>query len=220
MNVWSFFLVRKIRVFFSLYSEEKFLNKNGKKGLLLRKVYPFVYFFDETETVWSYSMEWLNSSPETPENKEYLEVRKEKEGVVYCGRRNCFAFLAKEGATPPEKSPAAVKALKKRYFSLAIFWTICLVYVAGLVLYNLSWAGKFNKMGYKVPADKDEIMPYFNFVVGKNPAKLFLAFLWPIAAAVAAATVFYWTEFTAWFKKAGRLTNTGLTEENNEEPEL
>ena len=45
----------------------------------------------------------------------------------------------------------------------------------------------FNEIEYVVPANKDEILPIFNFVVGKNPAALFM---WVVALFLVAAAIF------------------------------
>ena len=109
-----------------------------------------------------------------------------------------------------------MEKIKSRYFTLSLFWSILSVYLTGLTVYHITWANKFNISGYKVPEDKGEIMPQFDFVVGKNPAVLLLYLLIPLTALILAVTVMYWTEYSYWHKKCPKkkgpplLTTTGV----------
>ena len=191
----------RFRMFFGVENQDKFLNRMGKQNLLLSKAYPFIYIFKPTDTVWSYSVEWLNSAPESRENQEYISQKCESENLTYCGSKYCFAVFASPGEATPEKSRKTMEKIKSRYFTLSLFWSILSVYLTGLTVYHITWANKFNLSGYKVPDDKGEIMPQFDFVVGKNPAVLLLYLLIPLTALILAVTVMYWTEYSYWHKK-------------------
>lgn len=182
---------KKIRAFFGVETEEKFLNRMGKRKFLLIKTYPFFYIFKLTDTVWSYSAEWLDSSPDTEDNKKYIAEKCENENLKCCGKRSCFVYFASEGETVPEKSHKALNRIKKRYRSLSVFWSVISAYLTGLLIYNIIWANKFSDMGYKVHDDTAEIERIFVFVVGKNPAVLFLYLMIPLTALILAISVLY-----------------------------
>lgn len=194
-------VVYRFRAFLNVTAEERFLNRMGLKKFFLAKAFPFLYVFRRTDEVWSYSMEWLDSSPMTEENQQYIAIKTAGGPLQYCCKRGCFAFFAWERNVPPEKSPEAVSAIKKRYRSLFIFWSIVSAFALGLIAYNLAWALKFKEMGYKVWDNPNEIEKAFQFVVGKNPAALFLYFLIPIAALLLSFAAVYFIEYMYWFKK-------------------
>lgn len=218
-------LIRKLKTFSSVDAEEKLLNKMGAKKRLLIATSPLFYVFAPSDTVWSYSAEWLDSSPDTEENQKYIAEKCEKENLKYCGKRNCFAYFASEGDTVPEKSYEAKYKIKKRYRSLSVFWSVVFAYMTGLLIYNVVWAEKFKDMGYKVHDDTAEIERIFDFVVGKNPAVLFLYLVIPLTAMVLTLTALYWNEYGSWMKKCPRIkkkknNNKLVTEATDEKPQL
>ncbi len=219
--------VRKFRTFFSVAAEEKLLNRMGEKKYLLVGTVPFFYIFEKTETVWSYGVEWLDSSPLAMENKIYIGNRCENENLRYCGKKNCFVYLAAEGEIPPEKSYGAKYMIKKRYRSLSVFWSVLSAYMVGLLIYNIAWANKFKDIGYKVHDDVNEIERVFTFVVGKNPAVLFLYAVIPATALTLATASLCWTEYYYWIKKCPRVKKqkknknlSVLAEASDEKPQL
>ena len=208
----------KYKTFYDVEKEEKWLNEQGKKGLLLVDTLPFTYTFDKTHKKWTYSMEWLDSSPDTEENAEYIKKRSMK-NCLYCGKKNCFAYFAAEGDTPPAKSKDAFSAISKRYAKIAVFVSIIAVFLVLLVAYNFVWQGRFDGLeyvkddekvvGYTVPYDKDEIVGAFKWVVGKNPASIFLAFLIPITILFVSYDAYLWYIAAKWKKYT---ENAGETE--------
>lgn len=200
--------VIKYRTFYDVEKEEKWLNKQGQDGLLLVDTVPFGYTFDKTHKKWTYSMEWLDSSPDTEENAAYIKKRSMK-NCFYCGKKNCYAYFASEGNTPPAKSASAFDAISKRYTKIAVFAAVIAVFLLLLVVYNFVWQGRFNDLeyvnkdgesvvGYTAPYDSNEIVGAFKWVVGKNPASLFLAFLIPIAALFASYDGYLWYVAAKW----------------------
>lgn len=217
--------VRKFKRFFSVATEEKFLNTMGAKQLLLTGMSSLFYIFEQSEKKWSYSAEWLDSSPDTEENRKYITEKCKEENLRYCGKRACFAYFATEGEAVLEKSHEAKSKIKKRYRSLSIFWSILSAYMAGLMVYNIIWAEKFKAMGYKVHDDTAEIERIFTFVVGKNPAVLFLYIVIPLTAMVLAVAVLYWFEYVVWIKKCPKPEkrendSMSMMESADEKPQL
>ena len=64
--------VTKSNVFFDRANEEKWLDRCGEQGLLLVGHKTFRYIFEKTDSKWNYTVEWLDSSPLTEENAEYI----------------------------------------------------------------------------------------------------------------------------------------------------
>ena len=205
--------ILKYNTFYDVEKEEKWLNEQGKKGLLLVDTLPFTYTFDKTHKKWTYSMEWLDSSPDTEENAEYIKKRSMK-NCVYCGKKNCYAYFASEGETPPPKSGKAYGAISKRYGKIALFVLVITLFLVLLTVYNFVWQGRFDSLeyvkdgkkvvGYTVPSSSDEIEPIFGWVVGKNPASIVLGFLVPITVLFFAYDVYLWLIASKWKKYAGK----------------
>ena len=67
------------KVFFSKSKENDWLNSLGKQGYLLTKISDSRYFFTVSEDkVYSYSIEYLNCSPNSSSAEEYMLGRKEQ----------------------------------------------------------------------------------------------------------------------------------------------
>ncbi len=70
------------KIFFSKSKECNWLNSLGKQGYLLSKISDSRYFFSVSENkVYSYSIEYLNSSPNSEDSEEYM--LKQKENGIY-----------------------------------------------------------------------------------------------------------------------------------------
>ena len=179
--------IKKHRVFFNVAAEEKWLDSLGKKGLLLVGTAPFTYYFEQRSGEWTYSVEWLDSSPLTPENAEYIRSRTGRD--VYCGSKNCYVYFASSGECA--HSHKNVQLTQRRYFRIAAFWAVIAALMAGLLVYNIVWAGKFKTLDYVIGA-KDSVP---GFMVGRNPAHVFLWFVIPLT--VAALLVFAYCALTA-----------------------
>ncbi len=209
--------VLKHKTFYDVEKEQKWLDEQGKNGLLLVDTLPYTYTFDKTHKKWKYSMEWLDSSPDTEENAAYIKKRSMK-NCVYCGKKNCYAYFASEGDTPPAKSAGAYNAIAERYRKIAVFASIIAVFLVVLCVYNFVWQGRFDALeytvdgektvGYTVPSSKDEIVPIFGWVVGKNPASIFLAFIVPITVLFAAYDIYLWRVASKWKKYAAKAKET------------
>lgn len=195
-------LVTKYNAFYNITAEEKWLNEQGAKGLLLVDMRPFAYVFEKTNINRKYTMEWLDSSPETPENIQYIKGRTSI-NTVCCGSKNCYVYFATSAGYKFERNEKSVALIKKRYLSLAIISTIIAVIMLSLMIYNISWMNTFDEMkytnkegdevtGYVVPYDKDEIVIFKDIVVGKNPARLFLLLVVPITGGTCIAAVYTW----------------------------
>lgn len=174
-------VIKKHRVFFNAAAEEKWLDSLGEKGLLLVGLAPFTYRFEARGGKWTYSVEWLDSSPLTPENAAYIKEREGRD--VYCGSKNCYAYFA--SGKECVHNERHVSLAKKRYFTIAVFWFVIASLMAGLLIYNVIWAGNFRSMGITV---NTKTMPAF--INGSNPASAFLWLVIPLTAAAAFAAVY------------------------------
>lgn len=137
-----------IKVFYNVDAEERWLNKFGARGYKLVSKTPFEYHFEKTGAKWHYIIEWLDSSPESEENAEYIKAR--VGNAIYCGKSNCYAYFASR--SPLEHSSAGLKRARRRYYTVAAFWAAVAAVGLGLLIYNLIWVGKFNAMEYGNPA--------------------------------------------------------------------
>lgn len=139
-----------VRVFYNADAEERWLNKFGARGYKLVSKTPFEYHFEKTNAKWYYIIEWLDSSPESEENEEYIRSR--VGSAIYCGKSNCYAYFASR--SPLEHSSACLRLARKRYYTVAAFWAAVAAIGMGLLAYNVIWIGKFNAMDYGNPAWK------------------------------------------------------------------
>ena len=175
--------VTKANVFFDRANEEKWLDRCGEQGLLLVGRRKFRYIFEETGSKWSYAVEWLDSSPLTEENAEYINQKELSGRYRYCCGRSCFAYFASESRAV--HSERGVARTQKRYNAITVFWALLALFFIGLLIYNIVWAGKFDTMEYVIEDTSD--IPEFlkSLLVGKNPARLFSYVLWPLAGIAA-----------------------------------
>ncbi len=177
------------KIFVSEHDEEAWLNRLGAKGYLLKKKSIGAYAFSKTDDKITYQIDYLGESPETPDNQKYLE------GKEVCGFKGNSAYI-KNGS----HSAASLKRQTARYGKLAAFFGIITLLFGGLFAYNLSYVEYFKSIEYVVPADKDAILPIFNFVVGKNPAQLFMWVVAVLLVIVGIFTVIFGREWLLWKK--------------------
>ena len=186
--------------FISVYNEEKWLNKLGSKGYMLKGRKKGKYTFEKLERPVKYHIDDLDESPETPENTEYLQ------GKNVCGFKGNSAYIADE-----EHNSDTLKRQVSRFGKLTAFFGVVLALFLALFAYNLHYVQYFKSIGYVVPADKDEILEIFNFVVGKNPAVLFMWALAIIIAVLAVITAVYAREWLLWKNSLKALpSDTGI----------
>ena len=156
----------------------------GAKGLVLVGKKCGRYEFEKTDVKAEYIVDYLDDSPKSPDNTEYLR------GKDVCGFKGNSAYI--RGGV---HTAASLGRQSARYGKLTLFFGVVTVLFAALFAYNLKYVNYFNEIGYVVPANGDEILPIFNFVVGKNPATLFM---WVVAAFLVAAAVLTVTWLREW----------------------
>lgn len=164
------------KVFVSEHDEQKWLNRMGAKGFVLVGKKCGRYEFEKADVKAEYIVDYLDDSPKTPDNTEYLR------GKDVCGFKGNSAYIRNGVHTA---APLGRQAA--RYGKLSVFFGAVTALFAALFAYNLKYVNYFNEIEYVVPANKDEILPIFNFVVGKNPAALFM---WVVALFLVAAAIF------------------------------
>ncbi len=180
------------KYFISEYKEEKWLNSLGKKGYLLESKCGFDYEFKKTERPVRYYIDYLPDAPESEESKEYLE---NKNAVAFKGNS---VYVVSNGDRPCEAYSHQIK----RYGKLALFFGVLFVLFCALFVYNVQNAMFFNEIGYVVPNDKKAIFDIFRFVIGKNPAQMFMFLLLLILFAAAGYTLVFYFEYLNWKKLA------------------
>ncbi len=179
------------KYFISEYKEEKWLNSLGKMGYLLESKRGFDYEFKKIERPVRYYIDYLTDAPESEESKEYLE---NKNAVAFKGNS---VYVVSDGDRPYE----AYSRQTKRYGKLALFFGILFVLFCALFVYNIKNAMFFKDIGYVVPNDKNAVLDIFRFVIGKNPAQMFMILLVLILFAVAGYTLVFYFEYLNWKKE-------------------
>ncbi len=193
--------VTKVKVFFDRANEEKWLDRCGGQGLLLVGHKKFRYIFEKTDSKWSYTVEWLDSSPLTEENAEYIKQKELSGRYRYCGGTSCFAIFASESHAA--HSERGVARTQRRYNAISVFWAAIALFFIGLLVYNIVWTGEFDTMEYVIEETHD--IPEFlkSLLVGKNPARLFCYALWPLTCA-ATLTAVYCGAVALHYRSAGK----------------
>lgn len=182
------------KIFISEFGEEKWLNKLGSKGYLLKAKSKGKYVFKKIEKKVTYCIDYLDESPQTPDNAEYLKDKN------VCGFKGNSAYIA-DGAHTVE----TLSRQSARYGKLSAFFAVLLGLFVALFVYNLEYVNFFKSIDYVVPADKNEILSIFDFVVGKNPALLFMWLLAVVLAVLVAVTAIYTHEWLSWSKAKNTL---------------
>lgn len=175
------------KVFVSEYDEQKWLNNMGARGFVLVGKKCGRYEFEKADVKAKYIVDYLDDSPGSPDNTEYLR------GKDVCGFKGNSAYI-RDGV----HTAASLRRQTARYGKLAIFFGVVTVLFAALFVYNLKYVNYFNEIEYVVPANKDEILSIFNFVVGKNPAALFMWVVALFLSAAAVCTVIWLREWALW----------------------
>ncbi|MEG2118234.1 MAG: DUF2812 domain-containing protein, partial [Clostridia bacterium] len=166
-------IVKSSKSFISSLNEEKWLNKQGEKGLLLYEIKNENFCFKKTDLKYVYSAEFCYDSPKTPQNQAYIE-NMVAEGKIFCGIKGNFVYFANTSEIGIKKSISALAELKRRSRTMSIFGSVLSVFFLALFAYNVYYTVFFNSISYVIPANSEEILKIFNFIVGKNPALLFL----------------------------------------------
>lgn len=182
------------KIFISEFNEEQWLNKLGSKGYLLKSKSRGKYVFEKIEKKVTYCIDYLDESPNTPDNAEYLKKKDVR------GFKGNSAYISGE-----EHTVATLSRQSARYGKLSAFFGVILALFTALFVYNLSYVNFFKSIDYVVPADKNEILSIFNFVVGKNPAVLFMWLLAVVIAVLVAVTAIYAHEWLSWSKAKNTL---------------
>lgn len=182
------------KIFISEFNEEKWLNKLGSKGYLLTAKSIGKYTFEKIEKKVTYCIDYLDESPQTPDNAEYLKNKNVR------GFKGNSAYISGE-----EHTVESLSRQSARYGKLSAFFGVILALFAALFVYNLRYVSFFKSIDYVVPADKNEILSIFNFVVGKNPAVLFMWLLAVIIAVLAVITAIFAHEWLSWSKSKNSL---------------
>ena len=175
------------KVFVSEYDEQKWLNRMGAKGFVLVGRKRGRYEFEKSDVKAEYTVDYLDDSPGSPDNTEYLRDKD------VCGFKGNSVYIL--GGIHTAESLGRQSA---RYGKLSVFFGVVTALFAALFAYNLKYVNYFNEIGYVVPADKDEILPIFNFVVGKNPAMLFMWVVALFLVTAAVLTVIWLREWALW----------------------
>lgn len=182
------------KIFISEFNEEKWLNKLGSKGYLLTDKSIGKYTFKKIEKKVTYCIDYLDEAPQTPDNAEYLKNKS------VCGFKGNSAYISDE-----EHTVESLSRQSARYGKLSAFFGVILALFAALFVYNLRYVSFFKSIDYVVPADKNEILSIFNFVVGKNPAILFMWLLAAIITVLALITAIFAHEWLSWSKRKDSL---------------
>lgn len=178
------------KYFISEYKEEKWLSSLGGKGYLLESKSGFTYEFKKTERPVRYYIDYLPDAPESEDSKEYL---KDKTAVAFKGNS---VYVVSDENRPSEAYGHQIK----RYGKLALFFGVLFVLFCALFAYNVKMAMYFNEIGYTIPNDKNAILDIFKFLVGKNPAQMFMLLLLVVMFAVAGYTLVFYFEYLNWKK--------------------
>ena len=191
-------------IFLSEHNEEKWLNSLGAQGWLLKCKRPFVYSFEKTDKPVVYHIDYLADSPYTDVNRAYMKDKS------VCAVKGNSAYVV-SGA----HGECSLRRQAKRYETLAVFFTVLSVLFFALAMYNVYYMNFFNEIGYTVPANSNEILPMFNFVVGKNPAELFLFVVAAVFAVMCAYAITFTREWLIWDKDLKKFKKDHAAEVEN-----
>jgi len=193
------------KIFVSEHDEEKWLNSLGAKGYLLIKKSPCTYVFSKEDGISEYQIDYLDDTPKAPANQEYLE------GKEVCGFKGNSAYI-RNGVHTAE----TLKRQTARYGKLAAFFGVVTLLFGALFAYNLYYVNFFKSIDYIVPADSSAILPIFSFVVGKNPAQLFMWVVAPLLVIAGIFTVTFGREWLMWRKDHKAMSASDGGEEPSE----
>ncbi len=187
----------KHKYFISEYNEEKWLNQMGGSGFKLVKKSFFTYEFESTDKTYKYRIDFLPDPVEAEESVEYLKDKH------CCGNKGSSVYILNM-----EHTVETASAHEKRYSALAMFFGVCFLFFAALFTYNVSCMSFFDAEKYVIKTDVNEIWSIFNFIVGKNPAALFLWVIMPFLLVSGIYGLIFYFEKTRWTKLKTKISQS------------
>lgn len=220
---------RCFKLFFSKHEECQWLNKMGVKGYRLEKISRSYYYFEhEKNTIFSYSIEYLDCPQKSEQAIEHFEIRKNK-GENHLFRKGKWDYFRSNGKKINLTAEGKNK-ISNLYFWRTLylfFFSLVSTLLCGYQMFALTYLeifehrgdGKFDML---VPKGKpffdklklfwNEILDFFNNtyfkiftkIFGENPVALVMAFLLPITIVLITLFAMNLDEYIFW-----RFTNNG-----------